>query len=387
MAAKWFRDCGHSAFISYAFDDDQGWNWWVTNFSKELDMSLPTQLRGIYPVPATHLSRKNGAISGVLNDQLRERIAQSFAMILVVHSNYAKSKWCLKELAHFKSLFGNEGFRDRLYIIALSKTSIEEVKGTDEWKQLCSGEDLIHLPFYQEEFTNWPIDIYSDSSPGVVMNAFWKPFLRLREDFVKKIKANVELQLRGLPPAAAARASALAAAPPPQSASVAATVRIYIESNHNEVDHWESVGEQAVKSWEAVVKDNPPPQIYVRPSGLPMDDIDQYPRLDDADGVILLWGKKNSDSLLAQINKVEGKLSWPDSPPGVVAYLIPPKGDSDEPIAAVGWPVVRFNAPKGQPIEVVRQDAHRLEAFLSKVLARKTKRAKAAREAQLAPQP
>ena len=385
MAGKWFTECDHSVFISYAFDDDLAWNGWVTGFNKELNMTLPTRLRGIR-VPKAHLSTENGAISGILDDQLRASIAQSFAMILVVHDNYAESEWCLKELAYFKSLFGDEGFRERLYIIALSQTAMKQVMATDEWKLLSPSENLIYMHFFQEDFPDQPIGIYSDIK-GVVANAFWAPFVRLREDFVRKIKINVELQRSALAPAAAARADALAAAAPPVSAATDDSVRIYIESNQKEVDHWESVGAQAVKSWGKVVAGMSPPPLYVRPSGLPMDHIDQYPRLDDADGLILLWGEKTPDSLVAQIKKVEEKLLGPDFAPGVVAYLIPPQGATDQPISAYGWPVVRFNAPKGQPIEVVPQDEQKLEDFLSKVLTRRKKRAKAAREALLAPQP
>ena len=383
MAGKWFKDCTYSAFISYAHADDCGWNDWVTCFSKELDMTLPTRLRGV-PVPKVHLSGKNGPVAGDLGDELRGRIAASFAMILVVHDNYAESGWCQQELAYFKSLFGDEGFRERLYIVALSQAAMEQVMATDAWKQLSPGANLVYMHFFQDDDPDMPIGIYSDK--GIVANAFWTPFVRLREDFAKKIKGNYEAG-SGRPPltveiaaagfAAASGAAALTTNPAPPA--VDDSVRIYIESNQNEVDHWESVGAQAVKSWDAVVAGMAlAPPLYVRPSGLPMDRIDQYPQLDDADGVILLWGRKTSDSLVAQIRKVEQKLSGRDLAPGVVAYLMPPQGVADQALSAFGWPVVRFNAPQAQGIEVVAQDAPKLEAFLRKVLERKQQRRKLA---------
>ena len=384
MAGKWFKDCTYSAFISYAHADDRGWNDWVTCFSKELDMTLPTRLRGI-PVPKVHLSGKNGPIAGDLGDELRARIAASFVMILVVHDNYAESGWCQQELAYFKSLFGDEGFRERLYIVALSQTAMEQVMATDDWKHLCPGANLVYMRFFQEDDPDMPIGIYSDK--GIVANAFWGPFVRLREDFAKKIKSNCEAQ-GGRAPAAVLRGGAPVAAAPKAGAAIDDSVRIYIESNQNEVDHWEAVGAQAVKSWDTVVAGmSLAPPLYVRPSGLPMDRIDEYPRLDDADGVILLWGQKTSDSLVAQIRKVEQKLSGRDLAPGVVAYLMPPQGATEQAVSAFGWPVVRFNVPAVQGIEVVPQDAAKLEAFLRKVLERKMQRAKAAREALLAMQP
>ena len=385
MAGKWFKDCTYSAFISYAHADDRGWNDWVTCFSKELDMTLPTRLRG-FTVPKVHLSGKNGPISGDLGDELRARIAASFAMILVVHDNYAESGWCQQELAYFKSLFGDEGFRERLYIVALSQSAMDQVMATDAWKALCGGANLVYMHFFQDDDPDMPIGIYSDK--GIVANAFWTPFVRLREDFAKKIKLNVELQgsagATRVPPAVAAVAGAAS----PVVAPVDDSVRIYIESNQNEVDHWESVGAQVVKSWDAVVAGmSLAPPLYVRPSGLPMDRIDEYPRLDDADGVILLWGQKTSDSLVAQIRKVEQKLSGRDLAPCVVAYLMPPQGVTEQPVSAVGWPVVRFNAPAAQGIEVVPQDAPKLEAFLRKVLERRRLRATAVRDSALAVQP
>ena len=376
MAGKWFKDCTYSAFISYAHADDCGWNDWVTCFSKELDMTLPTRLRGIR-VPKVHLSGKNGPVAGDLGDELRGRIAASFAMILVVHDNYAGSGWCQQELAYFKSLFGDEGFRERLYIVALSQSAMEQVMATDEWKQLSPGANLVYMHFFQDEDPDMPINIYSDK--GIVANAFWTPFVRLREDFAKKIKANFELGSGRLPAGASEAGVPAAARARPV---IDDSVRIYIESNQNEVDHWESVGAQVVKSWDTVVAGMVlAPPLYVRPSGLPMDRIDQYPRLDDADGVILLWGRKTSDSLVAQIRKVEQKLSGRDLAPGVVAYLMPPQGVADQAVSAFGWPVVRFNAPMAQAIEVVPQDAPKLEAFLRKVLERKKQLTKAANDA------
>ena len=382
MAGKWFKDCTYSAFISYAHADDCGWNDWVTCFSKELDMTLPTRLRGIR-VPKVHLSGKNGPVAGDLGDELRGRIAASFAMILVVHDNYAGSGWCQQELAYFKSLFGDEGFRERLYIVALSQSAMEQVMATDEWKQLSPGANLVYMHFFQDEDPDMPISIYSDK--GIVANAFWTPFVRLREDFAKKIKANFELGSGRLPAGAPDTGVPAAARARPVADD---SVRIYIESNQNEVDHWESVGAQIVKSWDTVVAGMVlAPPLYVRPSGLPMDRIDQYPRLDDADGVILLWGRKTSDSLVAQIRKVEQKLSGRDLAPGVVAYLMPPQGVADQAVSAFGWPVVRFNAPMAQGIEVVPQDAPKLEAFLHKVLERKKQLTKIANDALPVVQP
>lgn len=356
MPGPAFNECEYSAFISYAHADDCGWRDWVTCFVREFEMTLPARLRGVR-VPKMHLSGKNGPIAGPLEDALRERIKASFAMVLMVHDNYAESGWCQQELAYFKSLFGDEGFRERLYIVAMSQGAIEQLVATDTWKRISPSANLVWMPFFQPEDPDMPIDIYSNR--GIVANAFWTPFVRLREDLVKKIKSSMAPQPR---PAIAPAA--------PSGASEA--VRIYVESNQNEIDHWESIGTQAVTAWDQVVAGlQLKPPLYVRPSGLPMDRIDQFPYLDDADGVILLWGHKTSDSLAAQIRKVEQKLPGRDFAPGLVAYLMPPQGIAEQPVSALGWPVVRFDATRSHGVQVVPEDAPRFEAFLRKVLERR----------------
>ncbi|HZF78472.1 MAG TPA: toll/interleukin-1 receptor domain-containing protein, partial [Rubrivivax sp.] len=109
---KALKDCEFTAFISYAHADDAAWFDWVTHFRNELERSLGALLRGVR-LPRFHLSGENGPVAGRLTDELKKRIDSSFAMIIVVHENYAQSDWCLKELEYFHSLFGDDGFRQR----------------------------------------------------------------------------------------------------------------------------------------------------------------------------------------------------------------------------------------------------------------------------------
>lgn len=370
MAAKWFTECEHSAFISYSFDDDIIYNRFVTSFNNELNITLPTQLRGI-KVPAAHLSTVNGAKAGILDEKLRASIENSFAMIIFVHKNYTESDWCLKELEYFKNIFGDDGFRERLFIIAMSEDYMNTLRDSAEWRRLTDGKDLISIPFFQEQKRNRPVDIYNEYVKGVATTAFWNPFLDFIEDLGAKIKSNIEMQRKTI------KAlndnfrdhTTLSHTATRQNG----VVRIFIESNQNEVDHWESLGEQTVKSWEQVIKAFPPPQLYIRPSRLPIDNIDEYWNLNDADGVILLWGHKTRDSLAAQIRKVEDILPGPDLAPCIVAYLMPPQEISDKPVISYGWPVVRFIAPEGGVITVFPPDSPKLEHFLEKALSHRTK--------------
>ncbi|WP_374681203.1 TIR domain-containing protein [Accumulibacter sp.] len=379
MAPRKLMDCNYSVFVSYAQADDLAWNSWVTCFMKELNMTLRGRVRMERKIPPIFQDRKNGPVAGDLQTQLRESIAASFAMILIVHDNYGDSGWCQKELEYFKSLFNNDGFLERLYIVALSKDAIDNLTATAKWKALCPTSDQIWMPFYQDDEPNIPLDIYSDK--GIVATEFWRRFVRLREDLATKIRRSLDdskEQAAGPEPDVQVQAGAATdAIVLPRAAAVDdyEWVRIYIESNQNEVDHWESVGAQIRSSWEKVIAGmRLAPPLYVRPYGLPMDKIDQYPRLDDADGVVLLWGQKTADSLVAQINTVERKLPGPDLAPGVVAYLMPPHALSEQRVSALGWRVLRFTAPSGGDVKVTDQDSPGLETFLREVLERRKQR-------------
>lgn len=152
--------------------------------------------------------------------------------------------------------------------------------------------------------------------------------------------------------------------------------RLYIESNRYERTHWEAFGRVLRERWLQVVREAAPrgelPELRSR--GLPIDQLDAFPDLDDADGVILLWGRKTSDALVAQINRVERKIpAGRDAPPGLVAYLMPPQPHADEPVPAWGWEVLRFHAAdEGGAIELTSLDDERaeLDRFLLRVHAR-----------------
>jgi hypothetical protein len=106
----------------------------------------------------------------------------------------------------------------------------------------------------------------------------------------------------------------------------------------------------------------------------PVDQLDHHRNLDDADGVVLLWGRKTPDTLLAQIDNVEKKMAFGKEPaPGIVAYLMPPQPTAD-PMPAWGWQVLRFNASDEQRINVLDGDGDELDRFLKKVYARRLQR-------------
>jgi hypothetical protein len=408
----------YTAFISYAHADDVACFDWITLFRKELERNLAATLRGV-TLPPVHQSGDNGPIAGVLAPELRQRIEQSFAMVVVVHDNYVLSEWCRKELEYFVAHFGAEGCRERLYILALSEAAVKQAQAGQAWQRLLPAGQL-WLPFFDPDKRAQPLEIYL--GPQLVAPAFKQQFLRLREDFVAKLKggaAQDTLPIVAGSAAAAANTPAAAPAPAvmqplfgaataapvpaptaapasapssassatpsaaPSAAAAAAAaphdVRIYIESNRHEVSLWQPLGEQIRRRWDALAAAQPQaPALTLRPRGLPVEQIDQYPSLDDADGVVLLWGRKTPDALVAQINKVENKMSpGRDAAPGVVAYLMPPQ-QSAEPVPAWGWPVLRFDAATQGAIDVVPAENDELLHFLARVLERRLQRAAAA---------
>jgi len=367
----------YTAFISYAHADDVRCHNWVSFFAAELQRGLESVMRGVR-LPPVHKSGDNGPVAGLLGPELRERIDQSFAMVVIVHDNYVLSDWCRAELEYFRERFGDEGCRERLYILALSEPAVQKAAAGEAWKRLLPQGQL-WMPFFDELQRGEPVDIYM--APQLVTPGFKSMFNRLREDFVAKLKAaQAQQQL----PITDTGGGGATTPTKPVAPAPAGDVRIYIESNRHEVNLWQPLGEQMRRRWArltagvagagGVAAATPAPALHLRPRGLPVEQIDQFPCLDDADGVVLLWGKKTPDALVAQINKVENKMTpGKDVAPGVVAYLMPPQ-QSAEPVPAWGWQVLRFEAKAQDDIDVVGEEDAELEDFLRRVLERRLQR-------------
>jgi TIR domain len=388
MAMKQIRDCAYSAFVSYSNDDNKSWYRWVSKFTRELEQVLGGRAR-VKDVPPLFFGDDTLAVAGRLSDTLKTAVSTSFAMVIVVHDNYAQSDWCLKELQYFREAFGDEGFRDRLYIVAMSEGAMRVVEKKDIWKQLCPNDDQVWLQFFQSDKRGAPVDVYQgmEDGKGLLSNEFLKPFDQLVADLAAKISRSANMAAArpevpdsvGRLPVAPPSVDAM----PPTSADGDGdcdAVRIYIESNQNERLLWKPLGEQIKKKWDKLVAGRQiAPPLFVRPRGLPIDDIERHPQLDDADGVVLFWGKKEPRSLLSQINKVEDRLHGRDVAPCIVAYLMPPQPDPKAPIVSWAWDVLRFEAETAEGIDVVPDDTSELDAFLQRILERSSKRRVAVR--------
>jgi hypothetical protein len=355
------RDCKYSAYISYAVQDDIDSNHWVTNFARELNIALPSRLRGHAPLPIQLAGCDTGS-QYELEASLRERLAESFCLVIVVYESYVFSQFCLRELEVFCELYGEQKALERVFIVAISRPAIEKLLRTPYWERISRGKDLEWLQFFMEDRQDRPVEQYMDSGTGVVSSAFWDPFVRLREVMVRLMRESLNRTLSN---------SSRTEQGVPEDEPLE-SVSIYIESNRRERVLWKALGELLVERWELTVSALAPSwSPRLRSRGLPMDDLDQYPAFADADGVVLLWGEKTADTLLAQINNVERKLPGNDPIPGIVAYLMPPQINPDRSLPALGWEVMRFNIESDQKINVVREELEDLDRFLGDVLRRK----------------
>jgi hypothetical protein len=372
MSERLFASYRYSAFISYASDDDAAWNSFVSCFTDELNLALGSRLH--MSLPQAHLSGDDPLTTGSISDELRKNIEDSFVMFVFVHDSYLLSGYCRQELEHFASLYGAQGFRDRLYLIAMSEPAMNQLMAREDWKRLCPFSDQVWLKFFRDDKRDRPIEIYASNARNkraVVAEAFWNRFVDVREHLADRIKAVLasEQVASAFPLAAAPREL-----PPPEDASL---VRVYIENNAEQNKYWISMSQQIVDSWDRVVAVlKIEPRFYLRPTGLPMNEIDNRPMLDDADGVVLLWGAKTPDSLAAQIRKVEPKLSGPNYAPGMIAYLMDGPNDLPAATSVTNWNVVRFLAGPDGSASVLLEDAPALEVFLNNVLVRKRWRLK-----------
>jgi hypothetical protein len=104
--------------------------------------------------------------------------------------------------------------------------------------------------------------------------------------------------------------------------------------------------------------------------------------LDEADGIVLLWGEKERSSLDPQINKVEVSLPIRNYPPCVVAHLAPPQPHEPNPMPSYMWQVLRFQGEKPEEVDVVPGDDQAYDRFLLNILERREKNAANAQDAR-----
>lgn len=372
MPQREFASYKHSAFFSYAADDDITFNEFVSEFGRQLDKTLAAAIRHMkIRVPSAYMYARDPLVQGNLTVRLRQKVDDSFAMFVFVHNSYLVSNFCLQELQHFKELFGEEGFNERLYIVAMSEGAITSLVTSERWRKLCPHADQIWTDFYDPRDRDCPLPMYAcidGSSAPIMIDPFRKLFTKVRNDLALKIIAAVKRENHAASYPVVTEASRA-------SAQDERVVRMYIEGDKHQVSYWESLGRHIQASWKMVVdsQDVDPP-LSLEPTGLTMSQIDSQPPMDDADGVILLWDNKTPDSLAAQIRKVEPKLSGSNFAPGLIAYVNESGVELPSSVKVGNWNVVRFQRASDGRARVVPADALVLGEFLNSVFERKCQR-------------
>lgn len=196
---KRFSECESSVFISYAHDDDELNNSWISNFAAELKRDLAAALArenlGREEMPKVYLSKFTGPVAGDLALQLRDQVARCFAMVIVIDEKYASSEWCLKELSYFYDAFGPEGLDQRLSIVVLRDAPRRCVTARPEWQQWFAGRSPVWREFFDpDDLNSAPVPVLRDDGPGMT-NAMFRLYKPVRDDLVNKIRTDLSQAL------------------------------------------------------------------------------------------------------------------------------------------------------------------------------------------------
>lgn len=500
-----FAESAHSVFVSYCGGDTATYGNWPVDFAQQLRGLIaaalaPHRAKLNKPqLPDPHAFELGGIAGGALSTELKARIAESFAMVVVVGEAYVASQWCLAELQYFHQCFGDTGIAKRFYIVVLDAKAMDALRAKPLWLRhvpadqaevrfyidaigtpfvpvLRSAGDAAHNNFLRcvgplrERLVGSIVgDLDQPSEPPAVqvlvgvcveeLDAEARRFaeavrsrgssaavLGRRQDMAARIKraewlvlpfnraaplpsleagghlaAQVALWQRFGKPAdrivgldlshisaavddAGEGATEPASAeylhyidywpwpkqppqellatlfPPPLTPganNVAAgrgRARVLIESNQIELVQWRYLTRVLTERWNLLLDrqalDRQLFPLFTR--GFEVDRLSDC-ALDDADGLILLWGHRTEPTLRSYIDDVEDNLHSPA--PVFVAYLCPPNLKTVKAIPAVDWEVLRFNKQPDDPLPPTQvtpepADEDRLSVFLQDVLER-----------------
>jgi len=180
------ESCEYSLFISYAHLDDKSNNYWITSV-KDAFFERMGQLPNGIPKKQIHFSGEDPLISGTLGTGLENRLARSFAMLLVVGKKYLESAYCEQELKLFKMCFPN-GHKSRLFIAVMGENYLFDVQKGETWKQIVAP-DQIYVSMYSENNKNIPLEHRIDGSKGYPPE-FRKAAYGLADRWLKEIESD-----------------------------------------------------------------------------------------------------------------------------------------------------------------------------------------------------
>lgn len=147
-------ECEYALFVSFAHMDNRVEDGWVA----ALKMALFQRLGNLGEIPQKEIyfSDEQALVAGTLGHQLRQRVARSFAMLLVVGPHYVESDWCEQELEFFQQHFPG-GAESRLYIAVMSEAALKKVQEGAAWKATVHS-DSVWTPMYRETSRNRPLE-------------------------------------------------------------------------------------------------------------------------------------------------------------------------------------------------------------------------------------
>lgn len=189
MSAPRYQSCKYSLFVSYAHVDDSAYADWVKTlkdviFKRLALASVPTLL-------GVHFSGQDGVVSGDLGFELEDRLAQSFAMLLVVGPKYVRSGWCRKELEMFRKVFGNQ-HRGRLYIAAMTESALNAAQGDSTWESII-GKHQARIEMFDPDNRARPLahrmQDGSSGCPQSFLDRAWGIGDRLVEEIQRDVDA------------------------------------------------------------------------------------------------------------------------------------------------------------------------------------------------------
>jgi cellulose biosynthesis protein BcsQ len=354
------NECDSTAWVSFVRADNEVAFSWIKQLQVELTVGLTARLRGTRLPPLSAASGAEGEETAV-TEALSRQLTRCFSFILVVGDEGWRSKRCQSEVAHFIDLYGPAA-QQRVYVLALTERAMRGVAMWRVWQKLGAPGQMIMTPFFTRSDPERPMPIFLNA--GAINPEFRVAFERLRDDLAMKIRATAE----AAPPTPHSPAAILSQMQAPATAAAQAQATLYVESNRFERSLWQPIGRLLRERWDHLQPVGAA-ALALRVRGLPLDTDQGLALLDDADGVLLLWGKQTPRDLLDQVNKVEGAFAHGRDPcPGAVAHLSPPRLPADEPIPAWGWRVLRFLRHEPDAPAVHADDADELGRFLSEVM-------------------
>ena len=268
----------------------------------------------------------------------------------------------------------------------------ERVAQWEEEGQLASelqGADVFIVPFSEAQ----PLNPASRDGGHLGIQAlewsrlqkkrpilWYRPPMDGRADMHKASERHMRY-IRDLSPVYASSKAIEVALLEPNDPMSRSKIKVYIERNPNERTLWKIIGRRIEQLWKELSRTEGGPPLDVTARSLDIEKLDPHQPVDNADGVVLLFGaNKHPTSLRAQIDRVERSVRTSGEPvpfPGFVAVLVPPHGAAEQ-FPEHDWDYYRFRVGTEPPPPWIRelrpQDTEDVKAFLREIRQRYVER-------------